>query len=378
MPANSTAVHLGDTDLGRQRHVCGLFQGPKDAADVLLPFVADGLERGDRVIHIVENPRAYLRRLARRTDVSGAIESGQLDVRSWDTSYLSSGRFSGSRVLTFIRRSLRDGRALGFPATRLIGDMEWAQDGVPGVEELVAYESGVDALVARPDAWVVCAYDVRRHSASRITQILGAHHSAFVDGKLQGLARPGEASSPRERILAAASLLFAENGVSRTGVDTLIAAAGVAKATFYRHFPSKEVLVVVWLQDVRTRWFDRVRAEAEALAATPDQQVLRFFEALADWLEADDYVGCPYLNTSLETSNPADPVAQVIHDYLAEVERYLQGLVAAAGHTDAARLGTELHTLVAGSIMLGVANRTTANALAARDAAAHLLAASPR
>jgi AcrR family transcriptional regulator len=341
---------------------------------VLLPFATDGLRRGDRVIHIVEDRAAYLRRLERRADISGALESGQLDVRTWDTSYIADGRFSAPGMLAFIRRTLREGRPVGSSAIRLIGDMEWAQDGVPGVEDLVAYESGVDALVARPDTWVVCAYDVRRHSASRITQILGAHQAAFTAGRLQQLATSGEASTPRERILAAAALLFAENGVTRTGVDMLIAAAGVAKATFYRHFPSKEALVLAWLRDPRTRWFDRVRAQAEARAVAPDDQVLRFFEALAEWLEADDFIGCAYLNTSVETSNPADAVSAAIHDYLAEIERYLQGLVAAAGYSDAERLGTELHTLVAGSIMLGVANRTTANALAARDTAARVLA----
>jgi AcrR family transcriptional regulator len=375
MPARARGVRLGGAELDGQRHVCGLFEGPEAAAEVLLPFVVDSLERGDRVIHIVEDREAYLRGLARRTDPSTAVESGQLDVRTWDTSYLAAGRFDGSRMLTTIRRSLREGQSLGFSATRLLGEMEWAQDGVPGVDELIDYENGLDALVARPQVTLVCAYDVRRHSASRITQILGAHQAALVGGRLQPIATPGAAAPPKERILAAAALLFAENGVARTGVDTLIAAAGVAKATFYRHFPSKEALVVAWLQDRRTRWFDRVRAEAEARATTPDEQIPRLFEAVADWLEGNDFVGCPYLNTAVETSDPTNPVSTTIRATLAEIERYLQSVVAATGHPDAARLGKDLQTLLAGSIMLGVANRTTRHVLAARDAAERLVAA---
>jgi AcrR family transcriptional regulator len=372
MPKRSHAAHLEAADLGMQRHVAGLFEGREDAADVLVPFAVESLERGDRVIHFVEGREAYLERLAREIDVSGAIESSQLDIRTWDESYLLNGGFSRSRILGYIRRSLREGAQLGFSTTRLIGDMQWAHDDVPGVDELVAYESELDTIVARPRVSVVCAYDARRHSASRIAAILAVHPATLVGGRLR--LGPGAGSaSPRERILAAASLLFAENGTARTGVDTLIEAADVAKATFYRHFPSKDALIVAWLQDPRTRWFDRVRAQAEARAATPSEVVPRLFEAVAEWLQTDDFVGCPYLNTSVEISNPAHPATQPIRDYLAEIGRYLEARVAAAGHRDAARVGRELHALLAGSIALAVANRTNAFALAARDAAIQLL-----
>ena len=285
---------------------------------------------------------------------------------------MPNGRFSGSRMLAYIRRSVREGAQLGFSTTRLIGEMQWARDDVPGVDELVAYESELDSIVARPRVSVVCAYDARRHSAIRIAAILAVHPSTFVGGKLrQG---PGAASArPQQRILAAASLLFTEDGTARTGVDTLIEAADVAKATFYRHFPSKDALIVAWLRDPRTRWFDRVRAQAEARAATPNEVVPRLFEAVAEWLETSEFVGCPYLNTSVEISNTAHPAAEPIREHLAEIGRYLETRVAAAGHPDAARLGRELHALLAGSIALAVASRTNVFALAARDAAIELL-----
>jgi AcrR family transcriptional regulator len=373
MSARQPPVRLGEAEIGNQRHVCGLFEGPDAAAKVLMPFVVQGLERGDRVIHIVQDARAQLRRIAAQIPISAAVETGQLDVRSWEGSYLLKGRFSASRMLTYVRRSLREGPRRGFSATRLIGDMEWAHDDLPGVEDLFAYEAGLDAILARPQALVVCAYDVRRHSGSRIAQILGAHQAAVMDGMVQPIARPGGASDPRERILAAAALLFAENGTGPTGVDVLIAASGVAKATFYRHFPSKDALIVAWLQDPRTRWFDAVRAQAEARATSAAEVIPRLFEAVAEWLEADDFVGCPYLNTTIEISDPGHPASRPIREYLAEIAGYLEGQAAAAGHSDPAKLGRELHALLAGSISLAVANRTSAHALAARDAASQLL-----
>ena len=373
MATRSRDAHLGGASLGRLRHVCGLFDGPADAARVLDPFVAEGLARGERVIHIVHDPKAYLRRIATQTDVSLAVDTGQLDVRSWADAYLAGGAFSATRMLAYVRHLMREGPPRGFPGTRLIGDMEWARDDLPGVQELIAYEAGLDAILVRPRVAVVCAYDVRRHSPARIEAVRAVHEATSVGGELQSAAVSDHQSTPRERILAAASVLFAENGVAQTGVDTLIEAAQVAKATFYRHFPSKEALIVAWLRDPRTRWFDRVRARAEAEASTPRELIARFFDGVADWLEADDFVGCPYLNTSVEISDPAHPAAKAVREHLAEIGAYLEERVAAAGHADAARLARELHAMLAGAIALGVANRTRSYAVAARDAAMEVL-----
>jgi AcrR family transcriptional regulator len=372
MPRASQAVTLGGAELGRLRHVCGLFEGQDDEFSVMDRFVVEGLRAGDRVIHLVESREAYLEHLGGVIDVLAAVEAGQLDVRSWDDSYLSGGAFNSSRMLAFIRRLLRDGR--GFPATRLIGDMEWAHDGVRGVGELLDYEREVGAILSRPFVSVVCAYDAQRHSRARIAAILPLHQAAFAGGILQHAPGTGGVSTPRARVLAAAAVLFAENGTARTGVDALIEAAGVAKATFYRHFPSKDALVVAWLQDPRTRWFDRIRVRVEAGAPTPEEVIPRLFDAVADWLEVGDFVGCPYLNTSVEISDPRHPATDAVRDYLAEIGAYLEERVAAAGHADAARLGRELHALLAGSIALGVANRTSSFVMAARDAAVQLLA----
>jgi AcrR family transcriptional regulator len=373
LPAASRAVSLGGAELGRLRHICGLFDGEDDEATTLDRFVVEGLITGERVVHVVESRDAYLERLGAVVDVSAAIQSGQLDVRGWSDAYLAGGAFSASRMLALLRQVLREGHARGFRAMRLIGDMEWAQEGVGGLDELAAYEEEVGRIVSRPFVSVVCAYDEQRHSPARIAAILPLHQAALVGGKLRLAPRNSPMTDPRARILAAAGVLFAENGIGRTGVDALIEAAGVAKATFYRHFPSKDELVVAWLRDPRTRWFDRIRAQAEAAAATPTNVIPRVFDAVADWLEDGDFVGCPYLNTSVEISDPRHPASDAVRDYLAEIGAYLEERVAAAGHDDAARLGRELHTLLAGSISLGVANRTSSYVLAARDAAAELL-----
>jgi AcrR family transcriptional regulator len=377
MPDRTPEVRIGESALGRHRHVCALFDGPDDAAVVLVPFVVDGLRVGERVVHIVEAREPYLARLARAIDVPSAVESGQLDVRTWDEAYLAGGSFSASRMLAYIRRVMREAPGLAFPATRLIGDMGWAATGAPGTEELIAYETGLNRILARPNVAVICAFDTHELDADLVAGLLAAHDAALVNGGLQRTPEIDPIAGPRERILAAAALLFAENGPGQTGVDSLIEAAGVAKATFYRHFPSKDDLVLAWLLDSRTRWFDRVRTIAETRAAAPDELVGRLFDAVAEWLEGEDFLGCPYLNTAVELPDPGDPAAKAIRDYLAEIGAYLEAAVAAAGHPGAARLGRELHVLLAGAISLGVANRTSAHVRTARHAALALLSAAP-
>jgi AcrR family transcriptional regulator len=268
-----------------------------------------------------------------------------------------------------------EGRALGFSRTRLISTMEWALEDAPGVGKVIDYESRLHlALRLRPDL-VVCAYDIGRHPQSVILESIMTHPIALVGGVLRPAA--GQLASPRDRILAAASDLFTRRGVGATGVDTLIESAGVAKATFYRHFPSKDDLIVAWLRDPRTRWLDRIRVEAESNADAPADVIPAFFGAIAEWLEADGSRGCPYIDTALAMPDLAMPARAVIHEYLAEVETYLADRLVAAGVSDAESLAGELHSLLAGAITLSVAAGDTRPALAARDAAAQLMRSAP-
>lgn len=373
MPMASRSVSLGGAELHRLRHICAVFHGSAGEASVLERFVVDGLTAGERVLHVVESRDAYLDRVGALMDVSTAVDSGQLDVLTWDESYLIGGRFSAAKMLALIRRWLRAGGANGFRATRLIGDMGWARAGVAGVDELADYEREIGALVARPLLSVVCAYDSRRHSPAQIDAVVALHQASLVEGTLEPAPHSVHPGGPRARILDAAGVLFAEHGIARTGVDPLIDAAGVAKATFYRHFPSKEELVIAWLREPRTRWFDRLRDEVAAGSPAPDEVLPRLFDALADWLERGDFIGCPYLNTSVEITDPEHPAIAVVRDYLAEIGAYLEASIAAAGHVEAERLGREVHALLAGAIALGVAHRTSSFVAAARDAAVALL-----
>jgi AcrR family transcriptional regulator len=184
-------------------------------------------------------------------------------------------------------------------------------------------------------------------------------------------------ASPRRRIVEAGAELFARKGVRATGVNAIIAESGVAKATFYAHFPSKDDLVRAWLEGSPVRWFDGLRAEVEARAATPDERLTVFFDVLGEWLAADDFRGCQTLNAAAE-ARYSDPAAQALADLQSEIEEYLRSAATDAGLADADRLARQLLLLVQGAIVTAAAERSSEPAVAARLVAARLVASGTR
>jgi AcrR family transcriptional regulator len=381
MSTTANTVRLAGEDLGDHRHVCVLVDGPEEADPLLIPFITEGLDQHERSFQVVDPAvrDAHVTRLRESgIDVSAVMASGQLEVRTWADSYLRGGRFDRIAQLAYVKQSFLEGRDLGYRRTRFIGSMEWAVDGEYS-GSLLRYESRLNDLVRRRPDILVCTYDLNRHSARTIADVLGVHPAAIVGGALRESHGPAAGSaSARDRLLTAASKLFHETGIQATGVDSIIEAAGVAKATFYRHFPSKDDLVVAWLRDPRTRWHDRVRAQVEESQPTPHEAIPLFFEAVAEWLENEGYRGCPYLNTAVEITQPTHPALPVVLDYLQEVEDYITGLVTAAGYRNPRMLAIELQTLLAGAISLAVARRSGAYAISAREAAISMLAGAER
>jgi AcrR family transcriptional regulator len=356
-------------------HVVLLADTVDDGDELLLPFIVEGFEQGDRAFHIVDPALRdeHLERLSEAgIDVPATTASGQLVVWTWNEGYLRGGSFDPGAQPAFLRQVLSEGRSLGYPRTRYIGSTEWAVEDPEVMRKLLAYEAEVDALVRnRPDV-LICTYDLSRHRARAIADVLGVHSAAVVGGVVRTTGQT-ERASPRERLLTAASKLFHEMGIQAAGVDAIVAEARVAKATFYRHFPAKDDLVVAWLRDPRTRWFDRIKAQAEARGADSADLLPGLFDDVAAWLEAEGYRGCAYLNVGAEITDPAHPALAVVTEYLQEIEDYLAELLAAAGYRDSRRLATQLQALIAGTISLAVARRSGAHARASLDAAMAVL-----
>jgi hypothetical protein len=181
-------VRLAGSVLGRYRHVCAFFDSPEDEFRVLMPFIREGFERGERALHVVD---AKLRQdhLARLRDggidVESAEDSQQLDVLNWEDAHLQGGRFQQQAMLNLLDIVLADGVALGFPLTRLVSHMEWALSDAPGVNELIEYESRFNDISVRYADPVICVYDIRRFGAGVAMDVLRTHPMAIVGGLLQ-------------------------------------------------------------------------------------------------------------------------------------------------------------------------------------------------
>jgi AcrR family transcriptional regulator len=182
------------------------------------------------------------------------------------------------------------------------------------------------------------------------------------------------AAGARQRIIDAASELFYQNGIRATGIATIISHAGVARATFFHHFPAKSDLVIAWLQQPATRWFDRIRADLDAKTESPTSRLLSFFDLLDEWFAQEDFRGCAFQNAAAETPEADHALRQATHDYTLEIQDYLRQSASDAGLRNPGRIAEELHLLAQGAIATAVATRSPDAARVARAAAKRIVA----
>jgi hypothetical protein len=152
--ATQQPVHLAGSELDRARHVCAFFHSRDEEYRVLMPFILEGFEHGDRAFHIVDpNHRAdHLDRLrAAGLDTRSDEASGQLTVLRWEDAYLRGGHFDQNAMLALIEEVLTAGKQQGFPLTRLVANMEWALEDRPGVDDIVEYETRLNYVLPKYD-----------------------------------------------------------------------------------------------------------------------------------------------------------------------------------------------------------------------------------
>ena len=155
----------------------------------------------------------------------------------------------------------------------------------------------------------------------------------------------------RERILDTAYELFSRRAVRDVGIDEVIERAGVAKATLYRHFPSKDDLVIAFLERREERWtMAWVEAEARRRGDTPEDQLLAIFELFDEWFHRDDFEACAFVNVLLEMG-PAHPVGQASVRHLASIRSVVGRLAEEAALRDPESFARSWHILMKGSIV---------------------------
>jgi DcmR-like sensory protein len=181
-------IRLAGTVLGTSRHVCAFFRNPDDEYRVLLPFIKEGFERGERAFHVVD-PKLREEHVRRLESVgigtAAAAQRGQFELRNWADAYLRDGHFDQMRMLTLIQGALEAGRQQGFPRTRLVAHMEWALEDRRGVDDLVEYETRLNHILPRYDDPVICEYDLAKFGADVVVDVLRTHPMIIIGGILQ-------------------------------------------------------------------------------------------------------------------------------------------------------------------------------------------------
>ena len=163
---------------------------------------------------------------------------------------------------------------------------------------------------------------------------------------------PAAEPDARQRILDSAYELFARRGIRAVGVDEIIDRAGVAKATLYRHFPSKDELVLAFLERREELWTrDWVEAEAKKRGDTAEEQLLAIFDLFDEWFHRDDFEGCSFINVLLETADREHPVGRASADRLATIRSILRSLGEDAGLREPEAFAHSWHILMKGSIV---------------------------
>lgn len=175
----------------------------------------------------------------------------------------------------------------------------------------------------------------------------------------------------RERILDTASELFYAHGIHAVGVDRLIAESGVAKATLYKHFPSKDDVVVAYLQGMDDDWRGHLRSAALSAGEDPREQLFGIFVGL-EKAAREGRLGCAFINAVAEYG-PGTTVHAVAADHKHAVRAWVRGLAAAAGATDPDTLAFQLTLLIDGTLAATRVEHAGLAAEAAKRAARDLL-----
>jgi AcrR family transcriptional regulator len=159
-------------------------------------------------------------------------------------------------------------------------------------------------------------------------------------------------TSARERILESAYELFSRRGIRDVGIDEVIEHAGVAKATLYRHFASKDELALAFLLRRERLWTrEWVEANAKRRAKTPEGQLLAIFDLFDGWFRKDDFEACSFINVLLEMNNLNHPLGKASAAHLETIRAVVRELAEEAGLRDPEEFAHSWHILMKGSIV---------------------------
>jgi AcrR family transcriptional regulator len=187
------------------------------------------------------------------------------------------------------------------------------------------------------------------------------------------MERKRETSEARQRILETADRLFYQEGVRAVGIDRIIAEAEVAKMSLYKHFPSKDDLILAVLQHREESVLAFFRSAMERHGKKAKSPLRAFFAALKEFFESPGFRGCPFQNAAVELADPAHPGSEFVRGHKQRFSAFLRELVEASMGKAAAKVAPAVVILVEGALVTAVIQGSPDAADVARDAALKLV-----
>jgi AcrR family transcriptional regulator len=180
----------------------------------------------------------------------------------------------------------------------------------------------------------------------------------------------------RERILSAATNLFDLRGIHASGVDTISAESGITKATLYKYFPNKNLLIVTYLRGKSDRFYEWLNSGLSSKKANSLEILIELCELVEQWIMSPEFHGLPFHTASIEFPNPAHPINQYSADLAMELQSYLSKIAAGAGAKDPEILGQQLTIIFEGAALVERLNPGSGAVKHAKNAAVTLIRAS--
>jgi MEDS: MEthanogen/methylotroph, DcmR Sensory domain len=188
MKRNAPPISFAGSQLGETRHVCAFFNSEDEQYRVLLPFIKDGFECGDKAVHVVSPDQRsdHLQRLAGvGIDTAAAQARGQFELRTNAETYVPDGHFDQSRMLEVFEQLASGNANGGFPLSRIVCRMDWAADSRLLVDNVIEFESRVNDIWCRHDDAVICTYKLGQISGDTVIDIMRTHPLVIIGGILQ-------------------------------------------------------------------------------------------------------------------------------------------------------------------------------------------------
>jgi AcrR family transcriptional regulator len=187
------------------------------------------------------------------------------------------------------------------------------------------------------------------------------------------MGRTRATSEARQRILETADRLFYRYGIRAVGIDRIIAEANVAKMSLYKHFPSKDDLILAVLKYREEGVLEFFRSATERHGKKAKNPLRAFFAALKEWFETPGFRGCAFQNAAVELADPAHPGTEFVRGHKERFGEFLRALVEEAVGKSA-KVAPAVFLLVEGAIVTAVIQGKPDAADVARDAALKLVA----